>query len=146
MKNTVKVRALAQFLKNQGYFTSKDDEEDILYTCQKYVDEGDYLVLNDAEANEMIKDCIKQYAWAFTKSFLNFHSKAINEIDYKSFYKLQEGCESVNKAIWAMIDDKKRFIKNAILADARGYFLVSYDSKENEVSIDGELFYIYHIN
>ncbi len=146
MTTTIQVKALAQFLKEQGDFTAKDDEQDIIDTCQKYIDDGDYLVLTDDEADKIAKNYIKETVWAFNKSFLNCHSEAISEIDDKYFAKLQEGCESVNKAIWAMIDDKEHFIKDAILADGRGHFLSTYDGEENETKVDGEWFYIYRTN
>ena len=145
-KTEVKVLALEQFLKETGDFTAKDEEQDIIATCEEYIEDGDYLVYTDGEADEAAADYIKESVWAFKKSFLNFHSEAIAEIDDKSFAKLQEGGESINKALWAMIDDKEHFIKHAINADGRGHFLSPYDGEENEVKINGEYYFIYRQN
>lgn len=128
-----KDKALAEFLEiNIDDLTDKERE--------------DYLVLTDEEADERAKEYILGSVWAFNKSFLDCHSEAIAEIDDKAFSKLQEGCESINKAILAMIDDKEHFVEDAILSDGRGHFLSSYDGEENEVKIDGVYYYIYRIN
>ena len=107
----------------------------------------DYLVLTDEEADEMAKDYILESAWAFRYDFLCGHSKAIAEIPQKD-YEAMAGklCESFNKAVLSMIDDKEHFIEDAISCDGRGHFLSSYDGEENEETIDGETFYIYRTN
>ena len=125
--------ALAEFLE-----LPTDEVE----ACQKMIDDGDYLVLSDEDAEETAKEYIRQSVWAFNKSFLDAHSEAISEMDEKSFAKLQEGCESVNKAIWCMIDDKEHFLDDAIKCDGRGHFLSGYDGAEE---MQGE-YYIYRCN
>ena len=42
--------------------------------------------------------------------------------------------------------DKDRFIEGVIESDGRGNGLSSYDGNENEVSLDGEWYYIYRTN
>lgn len=106
----------------------------------------DYLVLTDEDADEQAKDYILERVWAFNKSFLNSHSEAIAEIDDKTFAKLQEGCEGINKAVLAMIDDKDHFVKDAILSDGRGHFLSPYDGEENEIKVKGVWYFIYRTN
>lgn len=110
-------------------------------------DGGEYLVLTDQEADDKAKEQILDSLWAFNHSFLCSHSEAINEIPEKDFQAMQgKLCESFNKAILAMIDDKEHFIKDAILSDGRGHFLSQYDGEENEVKIGNEYFYIYQTN
>jgi hypothetical protein len=106
----------------------------------------DYLVLTDDEADEQAKNYILDTVWAFNKSFLDCHSEAISEIDEKTFAKLQEGCESINKAILAMIDDKAYFVEEAISADGRGHFLSFYDGEENEQKFNKIYYFIYRQN
>lgn len=107
---------------------------------------SEYLILTDEEADEMAKEYILDTAWGFNKSFLDSHSEAIAEIDDKSYAKLQEGCESINKAVLAMIDDKDHFVEDAIASDGRGHFLSPYDGEENEVKIAGTYYFIYRTN
>lgn len=130
-----KEEALAKFL---------ECEIDELYENGDVFEHGsnEYLVLTNGEADEKAKEYILDTVWAFNKSFLDGHSEAISEIDDKTFAVLQERCESVNKAILAMIDDKDYFVEDAISSDGRGHFLSSYDGEEHEQ--DG--YYIYRVN
>lgn len=103
----------------------------------------EYLVLSDDEANDRCREQILESAWAFNYSFLCSHSEAISEIPDKDFKEIQgKLCESFNKAVLAMIDDKDHFVDDAILSDGRGHFLSGYDGEENEVYE----FYIYRTN
>jgi hypothetical protein len=110
--------------------------------AQDLIEDGDYIVLTDQEADAAAREYILDSVWAFNKSFLDAHSEAIAEIDEKTFRVLQERAESVNGAILKMIDDVDYFVEDAINADGRGHFLSSYDGEENEQ--DG--FYIYRLN
>lgn len=102
----------------------------------------EYLVLTDSEADARVKESIEQSVWAFNKSFLNGHSKAIANFPDKVFSALQEQCESANEAIKAMIDDFDYFVEDAVATDGRGHFLSGYDGEERE---SGKYF-IYRIN
>lgn len=110
------------------------------------IDDGDYLVLTDAEADEAdeaAKEYILESLWAFNYSFLCAHSKVISEIPEKEFKEMQGNlCESFNSAIKAMIDDIDYFVEDAIASDGRGHFLSSYDGQE----IEQDGFYIYRTN
>lgn len=130
-----KVEALAKYL--------ECDAEDIIETeyCFEY-GKQEYIVLTDEEADGKAKECISDTVWAFNKSFLNCHSDAILELDEKTFSAIQGCCESANKAILAMIDDKEHFVEDAILSDGRGHFLALYDGEE----IEQDEYYIYRIN
>lgn len=110
--------------------------------AEQLLNDGDYLVLTDEEADEQAREYIEQSVWAFNKSFLDAHSEAISELDDESFRVIQERCESANNAIKAMIDDFDAFVDDAIACDGRGHFLASYDFEENE---EGQYF-IYRVN
>lgn len=118
-----------------------EDITELSEDCFKY-GKGEYLILTDREANEKAKEYILDTAWAFNKSFLNSYSEAISEMDEKTYRIIQEGCESSNKAILAMINNEDYFVEDAIASDGRGHFLSSYDGEENE---QGEYF-VYRIN
>lgn len=132
---TSKIEALAKYLECD---IEDIKENDYCFTYRKQ----EYLVLTDEEADEEAKEYILDTVWAFNKSFLDAHSEAIAEIDDKTFEVIQERCESSNKAILAMIDDKEWFVEDAISSDGRGHFLSSYDGEENEQNG----YYIYRIN
>lgn len=150
-KNKIHVEDLEQSAKLEAFKKwniDQGNDNDSVDIDGNTVTDGssEYLILTDKEANEMTKEYILDSAWAFNKSFLDGHSDAISEIDDKSYAKLQEGCESINKAVLAMIDDKDHFVEDAILSDGRGHFLSSYDGEENEVEIGGEYYFIYRTN
>lgn len=128
--------ALAKFL--------EIDPNDLTEECDDSFSLGhnEYLILTDDEADERAKDYILDSVWAFNKSFLNAHSKIINELDEKTFRVMQEKCEGINEAFKKMIDDIDHFVDDAIACDGRGHFLAGYDFEENEQ--DG--FYIYRTN
>ena len=110
------------------------------------IEDGDYLVLTDSEADSKAREYILDSVWAFNKSFLDGHSEAIAEMNDASFKKLQEGCESINKAILKMIDDVDHFMDDAIRCDGRGHFLSGYDGKENDQKVGEVYYYIYRQN
>ncbi len=138
----LKTQALMQHLGIKENEVSQSVYNDELFEA----DGGEYLVLTDSEADEKAKEQILESVWAFNKSFLDCHSEAISELDEKSFSVIQEACEGANKAILAMIDDKERFINDAIACDGRGHFLSQYDGEENEVKIGEEYYFIYQTN
>lgn len=102
----------------------------------------EYLVLTDSEADEKTKEYIEESVWAFNKSFLDYHSKAIAQFSEKAFRALQNQCESANDGIKAMIDDFDYFVEDAISADGRGRFLSGYDGEEQE----SDKYFIYRTN
>ena len=129
------VIALSKFLD-----VAKDDAKEL-------IDNQDYLVLTDDEATEKAKEYILDSAWAFQYNFLCGHSKAIAEISEKEYTEMAgKLCESFNKAVLAMIDDKDHFVDDAISCDGRGHFLSGYDGEENEETVKGITYYIYRIN
>tara|TARA_R100000900_G_scaffold143026_2_gene125403 strand:+ start:113 stop:568 length:456 start_codon:yes stop_codon:yes gene_type:complete len=112
-----------------------------------YIDDQDYLVLTDKEADEAVRDHIAETVWAFNPSFLSAHTG----IDEEVFKLLQEKCEGANDAIMSMIKNFDHFVEDAVACDGRGHFLAGYDGDEDEVtykSIDNNTttYYIYRRN
>ena len=120
-----KEEALARFLD-----CSKDEAE-------KLINDGEYLVLTDAEADTEAKARILDTIWAFNKWFLDAHSKVIKHIPDEIYKKLQEECEGINEMLIESLEDKDSFVEDAIASDGRGHFLSSYDGKEYQ---EGEYF------
>ena len=98
--------------------------------AESAIDDQDYLVLTDEEADEAVREEIEQLVWAFTPSFLSAHTGYIDE---GVFRLLQEKCEDANDSIMSMIKDFDHFVEDAVACDGRGHFLAGYDHEENEV-------------
>lgn len=132
-----KVKALAQFL-------GHDAEE-----AKKMIEDGDYLVLTDAEAEEKAKEYIKDSLWAFNASFI-LEECGLDFSGEESLRHMQEkSCEGANDFILSLVEKTcglEQFVEDAISADGRGHFMSSYDGEENEVEADGQTFYIYRTN
>jgi hypothetical protein len=97
--------------------------------AQSLIDEDDYLVLTDKQADEVVRDYIKETVWAFKPSFLSQHTGVDEEI----FTNLADRCESNNKSYLRMIKDLDEFIEDAVSQDGRGHFMDTYDGNEHEV-------------
>ena len=129
---------LFSFLVNDGFtkeemdhikFKVNDDDTSYIDLDGANVNES-YMILTDEEADEKVKEYIKDSVWAFNSSFLASHSKA----DEKVFQILAEQCESSNEAVLSLIDDFDHFVEDAIMSDGRGHFLNFYDGAEEEYS------------
>jgi hypothetical protein len=149
--NTIKttesneVKALRMYFESQT--ADREPLADRIQEAQDLIDNGDYMVLTDEEADEKAKDYILESVWAFNYDFLCAHSEAIAEIPKKEYEQMAgKLCESFNKAVLAMIPDKEHFVKDAILADGRGHFLSPYDGQENEIKVGKEYYFIYRQN
>ena len=130
-----KVQAVADFMDlNEIGKANITHQDDHYYT---YGNE-EYMVLTDAEADEKVREHIKETVWAFNPTFLSDHSG----IDEEVFIKLQESCETANDAIFKLIKDFDHFVNDAVGTDGRGHFLAGYDGNENE---QGD-FYLYRTN
>lgn len=108
----------------------------------------EYLVLTDAEANELVRVQILESVWAFNPEYLAKYlpggdtpniSKAISSVQ-------KHCCEDCNALLLAAITDKDAFVADAIEADGRGHFLGNYDNAEHEVIVDGVSYFIYRTN
>ena len=116
--------------------------------AESYIDDQDYLVLTDEEADDAVREEIEQLVWAFTPSFLSAHTG----VDSSTLKTMQESlCEGANEPFMAMIKDFDYFVDDAVSCDGRGHFLAGYDHEEHEVtykSIDNTEtdYYIYRRN
>ena len=97
--------------------------------AESYIDDQDYLVLTDEEADEAVREEIEQLVWAFTPSFLSAHTRVSEE----AIKKIQELYEGANDALAEMIKDFDAFVEDAVASDGRGHFLAAYDHQENQV-------------
>ena len=123
-----KNKALAEFLQ-----ISEDE-------AQNLIDNEDYLVLTDEEANEKAKEEILNSLWAFDADFILQHCKNADSMDRYEWDSAVEAlrdaqsksCESLNGLCRALIDDLDEFCEDAIYSDGRGHFISWYDGEENE--------------
>lgn len=143
-----KMLAFMNYLKGEG-LTKEDIKEG--YDSCIFLIQGEYMVLNEQERNEKVKEYIQETLWAFRPSFLAKETG----LPEKVFHALKERIcitkqyESGNDAILALIEKTcglDAFVKAAIKADGYGNFLSSYDGKEKRVSVKGENYFIYRIN
>jgi len=98
--------------------------------AESAIDDYDYLVCTDEEADDWVREDIEQMVWAFTPSFLSAHTGYVDEDVFKW---LQQKCEGANDAIMSMIKDFDAFVEDAVACDGRGHFLAGYDGIEHEV-------------
>ena len=133
--------ALINYL--EGGFTQEEIEEG--YDSCIFLAQGEYMVLNEHERNEKVKEYIQETLWAFIPSFLAEETGLPEEV----FRALSEKCESGNNAILTLVEKTcglDPFVESAIKADGYGHFLASYDGKEGKVTVEGEDYFIYRIN
>jgi len=133
-----RTKALHSFLVNDGF--TKEEMDHIKFKINdndtSYIDldganvNESYMVLTDEEADEKVKEYIRDSVWAFNSSFLSSHSKA----DERVFEILADQCESSNEAVFSLIDDFDHFVEDAIMSDGRGHFLNTYNGAEEEYS------------
>lgn len=95
--------------------------------AQHYIDDQDYLVLTDEEADKAVREEIEEMVWAFTPSFLSAHTNVSEE----AIRKIQEMYEDANDALTELIKDFDWFVEDAVACDGRGHFLAGYDHEEN---------------
>jgi len=145
-----KAKALLKFCNKNGEIASIEKIKKSEYDENIFIINNDeYLILTDEEANEKASEAIRQLLWAFNANFIIDNSeKLTNAENYealsKAISKMQEKlCEDANDLVFALIDDFDDFVKNAIEADGRGHFLSGYDGEENEQETENNLFYIY---
>ena len=122
-----KINALAKFLD-----VSKKEAKSL-------IDNGDYLVLDDCDADDAAKEEILNLVWTFNSSFLSDHSS----LDERAIAAMQRSMhEDANDSLISTIKDIEHFVDDAICSDGRGHFLSRYDGKENEQ----DRFFIYRVN
>ena len=106
---------------------------------------AEWSVKTSEEADDAVKDYIRESVWAFRADFIVDHTK-LPRSAVEIIESFQEKCEGANEAILALIEDFDKFCEDAIQADGRGHFLSSYDGEENEEDINGTTYYIYREN
>ena len=136
-----RVRALAIFTGKPS--ESIEDQGDNSYA----IGDEEYLVLTDEEADEKLKEDIEQSIWAFNPDFIE------GETGISGLAKLIKAasneCEKLNEPLLEIVEKTcgiDNFVQDADDADGRGHFLASYNDVENEVKVDGKIFYIYRTN
>ena len=107
-----------------------------------------YMVLTEEEAEEKVRDAVRDSLWAFNATFiidtceLKEGASALQE----SLVRVQEGCSDACNGLLESIIlttcGMDAFVKAAVAADGRGHFLSPYDGVEREES---NLF-IYRVN
>lgn len=103
------------------------------------LDNGDYLVLTDEEANELAKERIEQSLGLFNAHWLVDYIS----MPYEAIKRLSESMyEDAGPIFLKCCDDFDGLVEDAIAEDGRGHFISSYDSEEHE---EGE-FFIYRLN
>ena len=131
--------ALMNYLKEEG-LTKEEIEEG--YDSYTFLVQGEYMVLNEHERNEKVKEYIQETLWAFIPSFL---AEEIG-LPEETFRAISEKCECGNDAILALVEKTcglDAFVKAAVEADGYGHFPAFYDGK---VTVEGEDYFIYRIN
>lgn len=126
---------LASFLNTQN--------EDVVEVCdnQYNTPKGEYLVLEETEADLCAKEYIKHSVWAFNADFV----ARMTGLDRRIFIALQNQYEDSNEQVLKLIDQTcgiDDFVFNAISEDGRGHFIGGYDGKEH---FYGD-YYIYKLN
>lgn len=134
--------ALMNYLREEGL-----TKEEIKRGYDSYtflIGEREYMVLNEHERKEKVKEYIQETLWAFLPSFLAGETGLPEEV----FRALSEKCESGNDAILALVEKTcglDAFVKAAVEADGYGHFLAFYDGEEGEVTVEGKDYFIYRI-
>ena len=129
-----RLSAMIEFAVSSTYIEKSDDApEPTRYDHCLFDNVGgeEFLILTDAEADERCKTRVLESAWAFNLNFLHAHIRRKVRLDGKAgeaFEKMcGELCESANGLVLALIEDRDRFVDDAISADGRGHFLAGYD-------------------
>ena len=134
--------ALLNYFKEEGL-----TKEEIRRGYDSYtflIGKREYMVLNEHERKEKVKEYIQETLWAFRPSFLAKETG----LPEKVFHALTEQCESGNDAILALVEETcglDAFVEAAVEADGYGHFLASYDGEEGKVTVGGEDYFIYRM-
>lgn len=114
-------------------------EENHDYYGLKVLSEGrrEYAIGTDEEADEAVKEAVKESLWAFRASFILSECDLPSELE-EGIQALQEKrCESCNDTILALVEKTcglDSFTESAVSADGRGHFLASYDGDELDLA------------
>jgi hypothetical protein len=120
--------ALMNYLKEEGVTGNEIKEGYDPHTFEVW--EREYMVLNKQERNGKVKEYIQDTLWAFRPSFL----AKVTGFPEKVFHALTSLYEIGNDAILALIEK------------TCGLTAFVYFAEEEEVTIEGENYFIYRIN
>ena len=125
-----------------------NDDTATLDEVERWLDNEDYLVLDDEDADKKAEEYIRQSVWAFNACWLSWYCP--DGIEAEHITALQgDSCEDCNDAMVAIVEagkGMKELISGAITADGRGHFMSSYDGYENVETYNDTEYYIYRIN
>ena len=104
-------------------------------------DGTEWLVLDDAEADELTREEIEESLWAFNPDFIVRHMPNLDKLTTKqesdligALGQIQGSlCEDCNPLFAAIIEDMDDFVDDAIESDGRAHFLARYDDEEIEL-------------
>jgi hypothetical protein len=125
-----------------------NDDTATLDEVERWLDNEDYLVLDDEDADKKAEEYIRESVWAFNADFLSWYCPDGIEAEHITTLR-GDSCEGCNDAMVALVEagqGMKKFISEAISTDGRGHFMSSYDGEENEVTYNDTEYYIYRIN
>ena len=102
--------------------------------ADRLLESGDWVLLDDTEADEKLTELIEESIWAFNPTFLS----SITGIDSGVFEAVQNNgrCESNNEALLKIVEATcgiDYLVNEAVMWDGRGHFISSYDGHEYEV-------------
>lgn len=106
---------------------------------------GEWEVYTDSEAEDALREFIRESIWAFLPEFLQANTGLSKEV----FMTLQEKHEDSNDEIFELVDklgDFDQLVKDAEMVDGRGHFLSPYDGEEVEIEYKGNTYYAYRTN
>lgn len=92
---------------------------------------GEYLVLTGEEADEKARDYIRESLWTYRPEFLSCHIPSLYAEDIRAL--IGDRGESVNDALFKLIDDFDYLVEDAISRDGRGCLIAFYDFYEIEL-------------
>jgi hypothetical protein len=97
------------------------------------------------QVQKATEEAIKGELWSFNTSFILMHSRAEDSAQNRDVLSkmLESACENANEIIEALIIDIDTFIEDAIKENGRGEFLNSDDQTENEIRVNGKIYYYY---
>lgn len=124
------------------HFGTTKDEVTFIHEEVVIIDGNTYAIYPEEEAEEAVKEHLKESLWAVNADFLADYTG----VDWKVFQALSGLYEEANDAILALIESNgslEDFTQKVIKADGRGAFLSGYDGQEIEIFIDGAWFYLY---
>jgi hypothetical protein len=145
-----RLNALAEFLEVNTDEIEVEKSYDEIYENRFIVNDDEYIVLTDEEADKLAEEQIKSSLWAFNSDFIIEHTKNYEDMDCYEYNSAVDSlkraqadcCESLNGLVFALIDDMDEFVDDAIMADGRGHFISYCDGEEHEQG----RFYIYRVD